>query len=183
MDKPRKPSRSLFVLLWTLALAFGAGAAHADPPKPKPKPDTPTESLTLNFTKIEFATQTTDGSPGPDIVLGGTLHLVSQTLLSDNGTPAGFILHGNLAQAFSAELGGSFVAVGSSEGIPAECLQSEACPPSFWTFTFRLIPRGSGLRPSLLFDVTVNTQYDANGKLTKACMTGQDGCEEGGFLQ
>jgi hypothetical protein len=184
MNQPRMPKlQSLLVALSMIVVVLGTGAARADDPKPKPKSDTPTESLSLNFTRIEFSTKTIDGSPGQTVVLDGLLHLVSQTLLSDDGVPTGFTLHANLAKAFSAEVGGSFVAVGSSEGIPDECLQSAACPPPSWTFTFRLIPRGAGSRPSLLFDLTVRTQYDADGKLTNACIAGQEGCEDGEFLQ
>jgi hypothetical protein len=43
---------------------------------------------------------------------------------------------------------------------------------------FRLVPQaGSGPQSSLLFTLTVNTQYDADGTLVSACVVGQEGCE------
>jgi len=42
--------------------------------------------------------------------------------------------------------------------------------------TFRLVPQGTALQSSLFFDLTVNTQYDANGNLTGACVAGQPDC-------
>ena len=171
-------NRKSFVVVLSMAAALSAASgAQADNPKPKPKPDTPVKTVTLNFTKLEL-TYRTDGSPGPSVNLGGNLHLVSEAFLSDSGVPVGFGLHGNLSDAFAlvADNGASFVAVGASDGIPTEC-DPEACAPPFWTFTFRLIPQGAGLQPSLLFDLTVSTQYDTDGNLTAACVVGQEGCD------
>lgn len=76
--------------------------------------------------------------------------------------------------ASSADGAQSFVAIGAF-AIPAEC-QPQSCPPPFWTVTFRLVPQGTSLQSSLFFDLTVNTQYDANGDLTGACVAGQPNC-------
>jgi hypothetical protein len=124
--------------------------------------------------KIEYLGQTS----GPSIVLQGVLHLVSKALLSQNGTPVGFTLHGNLADASAVTADGSrsYIAVGA-DGMPAECDPSAPCAPPFWTLTFRLVPIGSGHGSSLYFDLMVIPQYDANGTLLSACVVGQDGCE------
>ena len=168
--------KSFAVLAAMMIALFGIGAAYADSPKPKPKSDTPTEVVTLTFGKLEI-TYKVDGSPGPDVNLEGVLHLGSKVLMSDDSVPTGFRLHGNLsdASALSADGITSFEAVGASNGIPTEC-EPEACaPPPFWTFTFRLIPKGSG-QPSLLFDLTLSTQYDGNGTLTNVCVVGEENC-------
>jgi hypothetical protein len=88
-------------------------------------------------------------------------------------------LYSNLSDATALSVDGSasFVAVGASDGIPTEC-EPNTCAPAFWTFTFRLIPQGSGRQPSLLFDLTVSTQYDANGALVDACIVGEEGCND-----
>jgi len=172
--------KSLAILVSITIALLVSGAVQADPkPKPKPQPDTPTETVTLNFSKVDFSYKI-DGSPGPSVSLEGVLHLGSKVLLSDDGEPIGFRLHGNLsdASALSGDGTTSFVAVGAADGIPTEC-EAEACAPPFWTFTFRLIPQGSELRPSLLFDLTVSTQYDQNGALLNVCVLGEEGCDVG----
>lgn len=177
MTAVRTSNIKSFTIVASMIIALvGIGAAQADNPKPKPKPDTPTETIKFDFSKIEF-TYRVDGSPGPVVNLQGVLHLGSKVLVSDNGVPAGFRLHGNLSDASALSTDGlaSFEAVGASDGIPTEC-EPEACAPPFWTFTFRLIPQGSGLQPSLLFDLTVSTEYDANGSLKNACVVGQQDC-------
>jgi len=158
---------------------FATGAAQADTSKPKPEPNTPTESVSLDFKEIEYSYRV-DGSPGPSVSLEGVLHLGSKALLSDDGAPIGFRLHGNLSAASALGTDGntSFVAVGAADGIPTEC-EPEACAPPFWTFTFRLIAHGAGLQPSLLFDLTVSTQYAANGALKSVCIVGEEGCDGG----
>lgn len=163
-----------------LAAVVGAGVARAGDSKPKAQPAT-TENLSFNFTKVE--TSYSEGSPGPSVSLTGLLHLVSQTLLSEDGTPAGFILHTNLSDAFASSVDGtqSFVAVGASGAIPAEC-EPESCPPPFWTVTFRLVPAGGALASSLFFDLTVKTQYDAEGKLVDVCVEGQPDCDDEVFI-
>jgi hypothetical protein len=168
--------KSFAILALMIIASFGISAAQADNPKPKPKPDTPTEVITLTFGKLEV-TYRVDGSPGPNVNLEGVLHLGSKVLLSDDGVPIGFRLHGNLsdASALSADGATSFEAVGASDGVPDEC-EPEACAPPFWTFTFRLIPKGSGLQSSLLFDLTLSTQYDAKGTLTSVCVVGEENC-------
>ncbi|HSU43828.1 MAG TPA: hypothetical protein VLN42_06380, partial [Casimicrobiaceae bacterium] len=121
-------------------------------------------------------------SQGPDVAIEGTLHVASQALLSSDGTPIGFILHTNLSDAFAVSLDGvtSYVAVGSADGIPAEC-QPTACPPPFWKLTFRLLLLNSPFQSSLLYDETLKTQYAADGTLLNVCVVGQDGCDVGGI--
>lgn len=169
-------AKALLVAAVLTAAMLGAGAAQADKDKPK---EQPAETLSLNFAKVEKTYQIQDPAPGPSVVMQGVLHLVSQALLSQDGTPVGFTLHGNLADAFAISADGtqSYVAVGA-DGIPDECSDLEPCLPAFWTLTFRLVPQGSGPRSSLLFDLTVIPQYDANGALLSACVVGQDGCED-----
>ena len=165
--------RQLTVLLSLIVSVTVCGVAQADDKKPKPQPAV-TENVSLNFTniKVEYST----GAPGPSVSLNGVLHLVSQTLLSANGTPFAFTLHTDVSDATASSVDGaqSFVAVGAF-AIPAEC-QPQSCPPPFWTVTFRLVPQGTALQSSLFFDLTVNTQYDASGDLTGACVAGQPDC-------
>jgi len=163
-------AKALLAAVVLTAAMLGAGAAEADNPKPEPKP---AETVTIKFDKIEY-----DLTAGPSIVLQGLLHLVSKALLSQDGAPVGFTLHGNLADASAVTTDGSqsYVAVGA-DGMPAECDPSEPCAPPFWTLTFRLVPMGSSHGSSLYFDLTVIPQYDANGTLLSACVVGQDGCE------
>ena len=172
--------RSLLVLITFLtATAFATGVA-ADNAKPK---ETPTEVVVLTFGKVE-TTYKVDGSRGPDITVQGTLHLASQALLSADNTPVGFTLRTNLSDAFGANIDGteSYVAVAASDGIPAEC-QPTACAPPFWALTFRLVPQDAMLKPSLLFDVMLRTQYAADGTLLNACVAGQQDCDIGMRLQ
>jgi hypothetical protein len=168
-------AKALLVVVVLTAAVLGTGVAEADKAKPKPQPAV-SESVSLNFQKIETVYR--DQTPGPSVVMQGVLHLVSQALLSQDGVPVGFTLHGNLADAFATTIDGaqSYVAVGA-DGIPAECDESQPCVPPFWTLMFRLVPAGSGPQPSLLFFLTVNTLYDANGTLVSACVVGQEGCE------
>jgi hypothetical protein len=168
-----KPLLALLSIVLT-TMVLGTRAAEADNPKPK---DAPVEVVVFDFSKVQI-TYRIDGSPGPSAIVAGVLHLASQALLSDDGAPVGFTLHTNLSNAFAASSDGaqSYVAVGAADGIPAEC-QPAACAPPFWTLTFRLVPKGPVPQPSLLFDLTVSTQYDANGTLVNACIQGQEGCE------
>jgi hypothetical protein len=168
-------AKALLVAVVVAAAVLGTGTAQADKAKPKPEPPV-TESLTLSFEKVK--TEYLDQSPGPSVVMEGVLHLVSRALVAQDGTPVGFTLHGNLSEAFATTVDGaqSYVAVGA-DGIPAECSASEPCLPASWILMFRLVPIGSGPGSSLLFGLTVNTQYDANGTLVSACVVGQDGCE------
>ena len=172
-DSSGGKTKKLLVAVVMTAAMLGAGAAEADNTKPEPKP---AETVTINFQKINIEYK--DQTSGPSIVLQGVLHLVSKALLSQDGTPDGFTLHGNLADAFATSVDGSqsYVAVGA-DGMPAECDPSAPCAPPFWTLTFRLVPMGSGHGSSLYFDLTVIPQYDANGTLLSACLVGQDGCE------
>jgi hypothetical protein len=174
-DVPSGKAKALLVAVVLAAAVLGTGAAEADKAKPKPEPAV-TESVTFNFAKVEVVYL--DQTPGPSVVMQGVLHLVSQALLSQDGAPVGFTLHGNLADAFATTIDGaqSYVAVGA-DGIPAECDESEPCVPPFWTLMFRLVPMGSGPGSSLFFDLTVIPQYDADGTLLGACLVGQDGCE------
>ena len=163
-------AKALLIAVVLTAAMLGAGTADADKAKPEPRP---TEQLTLNFEKIQF-----EQVGGPSIVIQGVLHLVSKALVSQDGTPVGFTLHGNLADASATSIDGaqSYVAVGA-DGMPAECDPLAPCMPPFWTLTFRLVPMGSSHGSSLYFDLTVIPQYDANGTLLTACLVGQDGCE------
>jgi hypothetical protein len=158
------------------SIVLGTGGAAADESKPKV---TPAQSVSLEFKKIEFSYKT-DGSPGPSVIVSGAVHLVSQALISENGVPIGFTLHSNLANVGATSTDGaeSYVAAGTSDAIPAECGESDACAPPFWVLTFRLIPEGLTPRPSLFFDVTVITQYADDGTLVNACIVEQQGCEE-----
>lgn len=161
------------VLLGLLSVvSLNMGVAHAD----KKKPPQPSESVSLNFTKI-MVTYQLEGPAGPTVEVNGQLHVVSQTFIADDGMPVAFTLQGNLANTSALSMNGaqSFQAVGAQDGVPAECAQF--CPPRFWTFLFRLIPKG-GPGASLLFTLNVRTQYDADGNLTSACIVGQAGCEE-----
>lgn len=169
-DSSSGKAKALLVAVVLTAAMLGAGAADADNPKPEPKP---AETVTIKFDKIEY-----DLTGGPSIVLQGLLHLVSKALLAQDGTPVGFTLHGNLADATAVAADGSqpYIAVGA-DGMPAECDPSAPCAPPFWTLTFRLVPMGSSHGSSLYFDLTVIPQYDANGTLLSACLVGQDGCE------
>ena len=149
------------------------GAAHADKQKPDPKP---TESVSLNFQRLELS-YTTDGSSGGSVDVAGELHLTSQTFVAADGTPVAFTLHANLANASALSLDGtqSFRAVGAQDGVPSEC--AGFCAPPFWTFLFRLIPEG-GPGSSFVFALTVRTQYDTDGNLLNACIDGDPGCGE-----
>ena len=168
-----RSAKQLAVLLSLVISVTAFGVAQADDKKPKPQPAS-TENVSLNFT--QFKTENSAGAPGPSVSLNGVLHLVSQTLLSADGTPFAFALHADISDtaASSADGAQSFVAVGAF-AIPAEC-QTQSCPPPFWTVTFRLVPQGTALPSSLFFDLIVNTQYDANGNLTGACVAGQPDC-------
>jgi hypothetical protein len=172
-----QPRNALSILtLALMATVFATRHAEADSPKPK---ETPTEVIVINFGKLE-TTYKVDGSKGPDIAVQGTLHIASQALLAGDGTPIGFTLHTNLSDAFAANVDGaaSYVAVTASDGIPAEC-RSSTCAPPFWTLTFRLMPNGAVLQPSLLFDVILVTDYAAGGTLLNACVAGEEGCGAG----
>jgi hypothetical protein len=174
-----RKGKTLAVPLSVALTLVGIGVSQAGDSKPKAQPAV-TENISLNFTKVE--TSYREGSPGPSVSLTGLLHLVSQTLLSEDGAPVGFILHTNLSDAIASSVDGaqSFVAVGASGAIPAEC-EPESCPPPFWTVTFRLVPTG-GPASSLFFDLTVNTEYNADGKLLDACVAGQPDCEDAMFI-
>jgi len=171
-DRSTGKGKALLVAVVLTAAMLGAAAAEADNTKPEPT----TESVTISFEKLKIEYK--DQTSGPSIVLQGVLHLVSKALLSQAGTPVGFTLHGNLADASAVSDDGSqsYVAVGA-DGMPAECDPSAPCAPPFWTLTFRLVPVGSGQGSSLYFDLTVIPQYDADGTLLSACLVGQDGCE------
>jgi hypothetical protein len=160
------------MLVVSVAL-LNMGAAHADKKKPDPYP---TESVSFAFQSVEYAYKT-DGSPGGSVDVAGQLHLASQAFVADDGTPVGFTLHANLADASALSLDGtqSFRAVGAQDGVPSEC--NDFCAPPFWTFLFRLIPQG-GPGSSFVFTLTVRTQYDADGNLVNACLVGQPGCED-----
>jgi hypothetical protein len=174
-DNSGGKAKALLVAVVMTAAMLGAGGADADEAKPKQQPATG-GSISLTYQKIE--TEYKDQAPGPSVGLQGVLHLVSNALLSQYGTPAGFTLHGNLAgaSAVSADGSQSYVAVGA-DGIPAECDPSEPCVPPFWTLMFRLVPTGSGHAANLYFNLTVIPQYGADGALVSACVVGQDGCE------
>jgi len=172
LDSRLEIRKALRVLVWSLTtIASATPVAYADSPKA-------TEAVSLNFSKIEH-TYTTNGAQGTDVAVSGTLHIVSQTLLS-SGALVGFILHTNLSDAAAVSVDGatSYVAVGASDGIPAEC-QPTACAPSFWTLTFRLVPLDRSRQSSLLFDETLKTQYAADGSLASVCVVGEDGCDTG----
>jgi hypothetical protein len=174
-----RKAKTLAVLSLTFLTAVaGTGISRADDSKPKAQPAV-TENISLNFTKLE--TSYREGAPGPSISLTGILHLVSRTLVSDDGTPVGFILEPNQSDGVAAGIDGvqSFVAVGASGAIPAEC-EPESCPPPFWVQTFRLVPTVSegALAPSLFFDLTLKTEYDANGRLVNACLAGLPDCDD-----
>jgi hypothetical protein len=160
------------VSVLTAVTIFAIGPARADDSKP-----TPTEVITINFSKVE-KTYRIDGSSGPDVAVEGTLHVASQALRSGDGTPVGYKLHTNLSEAFAAGVDGgeSYLAVSASDGIPAEC-KPAACAPPFWVLTFRLVADGAVQRPNLLFNVTLKTQYAADGTLVNACVAGQEGCD------
>jgi hypothetical protein len=160
------------VSVLTAVTIFAIGPARADDSKP-----TPTEVITINFSKVE-KTYRVDGSTGPDVAVEGTLHMASQAFRSGDGTVVGYKLHTNLSEAFAASVDGgeSYLAVSASDGIPAEC-EPTACAPPFWVLTFRLVADGAAQRPSLLFNVTLETQYAADGTLVNACVAGQEGCD------
>lgn len=175
----RKSKTILGITAALLALVLATRVAHADDQKPKERP---TETVSLNFSQVAISYRI-DGSQGPDVAVEGALHVASQALLAADGTPIGFTLHTNLSDSFAVSVDGaqSYAAVGAADGIPAECQQSACSPPS-WTLTFRLIPEGATLQTSLLFDLTLNTQYAADGRLVKACLVGQEGCDSGGRI-
>ncbi|HZI83689.1 MAG TPA: hypothetical protein VFF44_07225 [Casimicrobiaceae bacterium] len=159
-----------------MSMVLGIAPVQADKAKPKALP---AETVSLHFARVEITASMVDGSPGPKVNLEGVLHLLSQTLVSQDGVPVGFTLHTNLADARASSADGaeSYVGVGASDGIPAEC-QPESCSPPFWMLTFRLVQEGAALKPSLVFNLTVRTQYDSDGTLTGACVVGEDGCED-----
>lgn len=164
--------KTLFGGVCAMMIAVAMPVAHAEDQKP-------TEVVTLTFGKIEHSYKV-DGSSGPDVAVEGTLHIGSKALLAPDGTVVGFMLHSDLSDARAETIAGaqSYAAVGASDGIPVEC-QPAACAPSSWTLTFRLMPKGSVLQSSLLFDLTLRTQYTADGSLSKVCVAGQDDCDEG----
>jgi hypothetical protein len=165
----------LIALSVALVGFVGIGVAHADKAKPKPRPAA-VEILQYSF-DVVFVSNI-DGSTGSPVSVHGYLHLLSQAFVNDRGDPVAYTLHADVSDAFASTLDGSqsFAVVGGSDGIPAEC-QPVSCPPPFWSLTFRLIPEGSKLESSLLLDLTVNTQYDADGTLANACIVGQPSCE------
>lgn len=166
----------IFVSGLAAAAVFAIAPARADSPKPK---ETPTEVIVINFGKVE-TTYRIDGSSGPDVAVEGTLHVASRALLAGDGTPVGYELHTNLSDASAASVGGaeSYLAVGASDGFPAEC-QPSSCAPPFWVLTFRLMPDSASQRPNLLFDVMLKTQYGADGALVNACVVGEESCDVG----
>src|SRR5690348_8792298 len=95
-----RKAKTLAVLSLTFLTAVaGTDISRADDCKPKAQPAA-TENINVNFTKLE--TSYREGSPGPSISLTGILHLVSRTLVSDDGTPVGFILDTNLSDGVAA---------------------------------------------------------------------------------
>jgi hypothetical protein len=135
-----RKARTLALLVSAALTLVGIGASRAGNSKPKAQPAV-TETIAINFTKVE--TSYREGSPGPSVSLTGLLHLVSQALLSEDGAPVGFILHTNLSDAIASNIDGtqSFVAVGASGAIPAEC-EPESCPLPFGRSRSVSFPRG-----------------------------------------
>lgn len=179
---PRPAQRTLVALLSVaLLVVLGTGTAEADKSKPESRPAT---YLVVTLQNVQVTSYNFDGSPGPSVTLDGVLHLVSQVLVADDGAPVGYTLHTNLsdASASATDGGGSFVAVGASDGIPDDCGESDSCQPSSWILTFRLVPEkpeaGSEnvRRLGLLVDLPLSTQYDPGGTLSSACIVGQNGC-------
>lgn len=178
-----RPAQRTLVALLSVALlvVLGTGTAEADKSKPESRPAT---YLVVTLQNVQVTSYNFDGSPGPSVTLDGVLHLVSQVLVADDGAPVGYTLHTNLsdASASATDGGGSFVAVGASDGIPDDCGESDPCQPSSWTLTFRLVPEkpeaGSEnvRRLGLLVDLPLSTQYDPGGTLSSACIVGQNGC-------
>jgi hypothetical protein len=159
---------AVLVAVMTTGLMGGASTVQADK-KEKPV------FLVVQLETVIISSVQTDGSSGPNLTLNGRLHLLSQALL-DGGTPIGFRLQTNLMDAFASNANGTetYVAVGSSDGVPADC--TEPCLPPFWTLTFRLVPREPAGQSNLLFDLTVITVYAADGSLESTCVVGQDDC-------
>ncbi len=136
------------------------------------KVDFPPFSVTKH---IDTATSTllANGSPGPEVILKGRLHLLGQPLF-DGNTLIGYRLRSNLMNAFASSEDGmeTYVAVGSSDGVPADC--TEPCMPPSWTLTFRLVPRGPAGLSNLFFDLTVIPTYGPDGSVESICVAEQD---------
>ena len=171
----REGSLALAMLVGITSLCLLAEVDVVEAGRKKPKPQL-TEIVVIKVVDIPVSTLQRNGSPGPDLILNGRLHLRSQVLL-DGETPIGVRLNTNLMDAFASSADGreTYVAVGASDGIPADC--ADPCLPPSWTVTFRLVPRGSTGQSNLLFALTVETVYAADGSLLTACVFGQNSCD------
>jgi hypothetical protein len=169
-----KASELTVLLSLVIAMAI-VGVARADDKKPSAQPAV-SENISLNSVHVQTSYST--GEAGPSVSLNGVLHLVSQTLLSADGTPFAFTLHTNLADVDASTADGeqSFVAVGAF-ALPVEC-ESGLCPPQFWNVTFRLVPEKAALQSSLFLALTLNTKYTIDGYLSGSCVFGTVGCTD-----
>jgi hypothetical protein len=160
---------AVLVAVMSATLLGAASTVQADKRKKPP------EVIIIKMQDIIISSFLRDNSPGPKLALNGSLQLLSQTLL-DGDTPIGIRLHTNLMDAFASNAGGTetYVAVGSSDGVPDDC--TEPCLPPSWTLTFRLVPREPAGESNLLFNLTVITVYADDGSLGSACVVGQDDC-------
>jgi hypothetical protein len=140
----------------------------ADAGKKKPKPSS-SDFIIIKMQDVCVSSLSRTGIPGPDVTLSGDLHLVSQALVAPEGTLAGFRL--NLAGVTASSDTSTYVAVGAGDAIPSDC-GPEPCQPSTWAVTFRLVPNQGSGGESLLFDLVIVTEYDADGSLVGACVVG-----------
>jgi hypothetical protein len=162
------------VVVCAAVMAMLLTSDRADAGKRKPKPSS-SDFIIIKMQDVSVSSLSRTRIPGPDVTLSGDLHLVSQALVAPEGTLAGFRLHTNLAGVSASSDTTTYVAVGAGDAIPSDC-GPEPCQPSTWAVTFRLVPNQGSGGESLLFDLVVVTEYDADGSLVGACVIGQDGC-------
>jgi hypothetical protein len=166
---------SLLVISGALS---GGPIAHADKKGSGKRQIKP--SLSFSYGRIEF-TYTKQKPDGQLVKVTGGLHVVSQVSLED-GLATQFDLHANLFDASAVSLDGTqtYRAVGAFSDIfvPASPVLPTDPVPN-WTLAFVLRPDPPSPAPigspnqDLVFSLTLQTTYDADGSLMSATVLDQ----------